>query len=93
MAYDATSQANWPQLVRQTMNGKRHWRYESTDAAATVDDSGYFTNGYDLGMRDGDTIEVYETDTKILTMHVVTVSGTTVNLADGTTVGSATNTN
>ena len=81
-----------PQLVGQAINGRRHWRYESTDAGSAVDASGYFTNGYDLGMRDGDLIEVYETDTKILTTHVVTVSGTTVNVADGTTVGSGTNT-
>lgn len=90
MAYDT---ANPPQLVNQAVNGRRLWRYASTDQAATVDDSGYFTNGYDLGMRDGDVIEVYETDTKILTTHVVVVSGTTVNIADGTTVGTATNTN
>lgn len=85
--------SNPPILVSQSIAGPRHWRYDSTDAAATVDDSGYFTNGYNLGMRDGDSIDVYETDTKILTKHVVVVSGTTVNLADGTTVGSATNTN
>lgn len=81
-----------PQLVNQAIAGRRLWRYESTDAGSAVDASGYFTNGYALGMRDGDVVEVYETDTKILTTHVVTVSGTTVNLADGTSVGSATNT-
>lgn len=81
-----------PQLVNQAIAGRRLWRYESTDAGSAVDASGYITNGYALGMRDGDLVECYETDTKIVTMHVVTVSGTTVNLADGTSVGSATNT-
>lgn len=90
MAY-ATS--NPPYLVGQSGNGVRRWYYSSADAAATVDASGYFTNGYALGMRDGDSIQVYNTATKIQSQHVVlNTSGTTIDLADGTTVGSATNT-
>ena len=89
MAYATT---NPPRLAEQAMHGIRKWDYTSADAAATVDASGYFTNGYDLGMRDGDLCLVYNTASKIYTTHVVTVSGTTVNLADLTTIGSATNT-
>jgi hypothetical protein len=91
MAY-ATS--NPPALLFGNVNNNlpKFWMYASTDAAAAVDASGYFTNGYDLGMRDGDLLFNYETDTKIWSTHTVTVSGTTVNLADGTTIGSGTNT-
>lgn len=88
MAY-ATS--NPPALTAQPINGPREWIYSSADAAATVDASGYFTNGYDLGIRDGDYVKVYCTATKIWTVHTATVSGTTVNLADGTITGSTTN--
>ena len=90
MAYATT---NPPALIGQTGNGFRRWYYTHTDAAATVDASGYFTDGYTLGMRDGDVIQVYNTATKTLSNHVVlNTSGTTIDLADGTTVGSATNT-
>lgn len=91
MAYATT---NPPALWMASFNNNlpKAWVYSSADAAATVDASGYFTNGYDLGMRDGDLIYVYATGTKIWTAHTVTVSGTTVNLADGTVIGSGTNT-
>jgi hypothetical protein len=70
----------------------RWWMYvHATDAMAAIDASGYFTNGYDIGMRDGDLLFGYEQDTKIWSTHTVTVSGTTVNLADGTIIGSTTN--
>jgi hypothetical protein len=89
MAY-ATS--NPPALVFGTVgNTRKVWLYSSADAAATVDASGYFTDGYDLGMRDGDLALVYNATGKVWSAHTVVVSGTTVNLADGTTIGSATN--
>ncbi|MCW5747736.1 MAG: hypothetical protein KIT36_16225 [Alphaproteobacteria bacterium] len=90
MAY-ATS--NPPRMVLDLGLGSypKLWVYASADAAATVDASGYFTDGYDRGMRDGDLIFVYATGSKIWSAHTVTVSGTTVNLADGTTIGSSTN--
>jgi hypothetical protein len=72
-------------------SGPNMWSYVDGDAAAVVDASGYFTDGYDLGMRDGDLIYTYATGSKIWSSHTITVSGTTVNLADGTTVGSSTN--
>lgn len=71
--------------------GPNVWLYTSADAAATVDGSGYFTDGYKLGMRDGDLIFVYDTGNKIWSAHTVTVSGTTVDLSNGTTIGSSTN--
>ena len=65
---------------------------QATDAHATVDASGYFTNGYDLGMRDGDLAFVYDTGNKIWSAHtVLNASGTTIDLANGTNVGVATN--
>mgnify|MGYP000092956932 CR=1 FL=1 len=89
MAY---STSNPPRLVTQAMHGPRTWEYSSADTAATVDTSGYFTNGYDLGMRDGDVVNVYVTGTKVWTSHTVTVSGTTVDTADGTAMTTATDT-
>lgn len=68
------------------------WFYTSADAHADVDASGYITNGYDLGMRDGDACLVYDTANKIHSIHtVINTSGTTINLANGTNVGIATN--
>lgn len=68
------------------------WLYTSADAAATVDASNYFTNGYALGMRDGDLAFVYNSAGKIWTAHTVTVNGQTVDLSDGTIIGVTTNT-
>lgn len=48
------------------------WFYRSTDVATDVDAVGYFTNGYDLGMRVGDIVEVFDTDTNdVMTLHRV----------------------
>ena len=41
-------------------------------------------------MRDGDLCFVYDTGNKIWSAHTVLVSGTTVNLANGTNIGVAT---
>lgn len=72
------------------------WTYSTADTAATVDTSGYFSNGGDLGMKVGDIVEVTVTGTGVITTHrVVSVSTTApgaVDLGDGTTIGSATNT-
>lgn len=90
MAYATT---NPPFLFFGGMSGQpRVWGYKSADAKATVDASGYFTNGYDLGMRDGDLILVYDTANKIWSGHtVVNTSGTTIDLGNGTDVGISTN--
>jgi hypothetical protein len=53
MAYATT---NPPKLIAQGIAGQREWLYSSTDPSTTVDDSDYFTNGYQLGMRVGDKL-------------------------------------
>lgn len=93
MAY-ATS--NPPALIADRIGGgQAMWRYTSTDATATVDGSGYITNGGDLGMKVGDTVIVDDTTNGITTSHrVITVSTTApgaVDLGNGTTIGTATN--
>jgi hypothetical protein len=84
------SKTNPPAIVWQSIAGPKLWVYQSTDAASVVDASGYFTNGYDLGMRQNDLCFVTDTDASpvITTSHVVNVSGTTVDLSDGVTIGS-----
>jgi hypothetical protein len=72
------------------------WTYSTADTAATVDTAGYITNGLDLGMKVGDLVEVTVTGTGVITTHRVvsvgTVSPGSVDLGDGTVIGSATNT-
>lgn len=91
MAY---STSNPPKLVTQGVggNGPKFWAYESTaDAAADIDTAGFFTNGYDLGMRAGDL--VFANLTKLVTAHTVITASSTggVDLGTGTTVGSTAN--
>lgn len=91
MSYATT---NPPQLVLNfgVGSGARLWYYSSADAAATVRVSGYFTDGYSLGMRDGDLVFVYDTANKIWSTHtVINTSGTTIDLGDGTSIGVSTN--
>ena len=89
MAY---STDNPPALVFQVPSGGvKVWLYASADPHATVDASGYFTNGYALGMRANDQVIVVDTNLAITSWHYVEVSGTTINLADGTVIGSTTN--
>lgn len=71
------------------------WDYSTADTAATVDTTGYITNGGALGMKVGDLVNVTVTGTGVVTSHrVVTVSSTApgaVDLSDGTVIGSGTN--
>jgi hypothetical protein len=86
MAYATT---NPPRLVSQPIAGLRLWQYESADAVATVRVSGYFTNGYDLGMRKGDVIIVLDNDASPITgamCWVTEATTTTVDLSDGVTI-------
>ena len=94
--------ANPPVLVMQSIagvtNGPRIWLYKSTDAAATVDASGYITNGGNLGMKVGDFVFVQDSDDAALLTSghtVVTVSATApgaVDLSNGITLGGGSNT-
>jgi len=68
---------------------RKRWRYASGDAAAAVRVSGYFTDGYSLGMRAGDIVEVVDTDASPITAQIMIVSSatsTSVDLSDGTAV-------
>lgn len=83
MAY-ATS--NPPKLVASGLAGQNIWLYSSADAAATVRVSGYFSNGYDLGMRTGDTVILTSTTG---TGHFFVVNAATasaVDVTDGTAI-------
>ena len=82
MAYDV---ANPPYLISQGIGGKgKQWRYDSDDDLATVNTDGYFTNGYDLGLRVGDTVQIFEKDTGKLSVSVVVSASTSgVDLGDG----------
>ncbi|ESY02285.1 hypothetical protein X755_01155 [Mesorhizobium sp. LNJC405B00] len=71
------------------MAGFRLWKYESVDAASLVRVSGYFTNGWQLGMRVNDIVFVTDTDSSnATTIHTVNLaSATAVDLTDGLAVG------
>jgi hypothetical protein len=90
MAY-ATS--NPPILLTQSGNARRVWLYASTDAMTLVRVSGYFTDGYNRGMRSGDLVLVIDTDASPIAgaWAFVNVSGTTIDLGDGVAI-TATNT-
>lgn len=87
MAY-ATS--NPPFLIAEGIQGTGSlWMYRSTDAATAVRVSGYFTDGYDLGMRAGDLVISVDTDASPITMQLMIVTSATasaVDLSDGTAV-------
>ena len=69
------------------------WLYTEPATAASIDGSGYISNGYDIGMRDGDLLFFFNSTSKIWTTHtVLNNSGTTIDLSDGTTIGGSTNT-
>lgn len=84
------STSNPPVMVSSGIgSGPRLWMYSSVDAGSVVDASGYFTNGYALGMRSGDIVFVIDNDASPIaaTSHVVNVSGTTIDLSDGVSIG------
>lgn len=93
MAYVTT---NPPRMITAGAIGGANniWMYVSTDAAATVDTLNYFTNGYSLGMRIGDQVIVINTTSKITTWHYVAAGAAdgAMDVADGTIIGSSTNT-
>ena len=85
------STSNPPKLVTQPLTGGagKFWVYRSTDAAATVDDANYITNGGSLGMAVGDLVLVIDTDASpvIATWHQVSATGDgTTDLNDLTTI-------
>lgn len=82
MAY---SVSNPPKLIAQGITGGRIWKYDSVDALADVRVAGYFTNGWQLGMRAGDTVIITDTDTSATSLSFVNAATSSgVDLADGT---------
>lgn len=89
MAY---STSNPPRCVVPGVSGANAvWMYASADVLADVNTSGYFTDGYDLGMKAGDVVMIVsDTTPKQLAMSVVVeATSTTVDLGDGTVLSSA----
>lgn len=94
MAY---STATPPKMLLQALahKGPALWTYENTDSAATVQASGYITNGGDLGMKVNDILFYTITNGSppgLYIMNVVTVSTTApgaVDLSDAVTLASA----
>lgn len=86
MAYSNTGL----RLVTQGVGGgARTWYYESADAIATVNTSGYFSDGYRFGMRVGDTVVVRDTATPTTSLAtVIDVSAATgvADISDGTAI-------
>jgi hypothetical protein len=87
MAY---STSNPPYLITPNINGgKKLWYYSSVDAVTLVRVSGYFTNGWGLGMRLGDLVFVIDNDASPITAQVCIVTSATasgVDLSDGTAI-------
>lgn len=83
MAYETS---NAPYLANQAIGGKgKLWIYEDEDSAATVRVSGYFTNGYALGMRAGDRLILQNAAGAASHFIVNAASTTAVDLTDATT--------
>jgi hypothetical protein len=58
------------------------WTYVSADDDATVNGGSYFSNGVALGMKVGDLVYVFDTDTPEGSVHyVVSVSGAAATTA------------
>lgn len=91
MAY-ATS--NPPGLLAQGIGGSRKlWLYVSTDTSTAVRVSGYFTNGYSLGMRAGDILISVDSDASPIAAHLYVVNASsksgsteTVDVSDGVAI-------
>lgn len=66
-------------MISQGGAGPSVWHYTNTDAHTDVDAAGYFTDGYDRGMKLYDLVFVIDTDTATGTMHYVTTVSTTTS--------------
>lgn len=72
MSY-ATSNPPVCMVPRVGTSGIALWGYTSTDVHTDVDADGYFSNGYDLGMKVGDVVFVNKSSATIgTTVHYVT---------------------
>lgn len=92
MAYSTSAP---PVLITQAIAGVKLFYHTSADATAAADASGFITNGQDLGMEVNDLVihKDSTTDATAATMHKVislSTSDRSVDLSDGTVIGSAT---
>jgi hypothetical protein len=70
-------------------NAPQIWAYQSADAIATVNTSGYFDSAASL-LKVGDLMYVYDTATPTASLVVVlSNTGTVVDVSDGTTISVA----
>ena len=60
MAYATT---NPPTMTAQSIAGPSTWSYTSADTVATVTAANYFSNGDDLGMKVGDFVHIFDSNT------------------------------
>lgn len=87
MAYDTSVAV--PELQTQSIAGKRIWTYASADAVSVVRVTGYFTDGWDRGMRAGDLVYVEDNDASPITgalCWVTSATSSAVDLSDGVTI-------
>jgi len=69
MAYSA---ANPPKLVVPGVgDGPGIWIYAHTDAHTAIDADDYFSNGDDIGMKEGDCLLYHDTNVPGSTVHFV----------------------
>jgi len=81
--------SNPPRLINQAIGGSGAvWYYESADAIATVNTSGYFSNGDALGMKVGHTVVVRDTATPTTSLCTVidVTAGGQADVSDGTAI-------
>lgn len=87
MAYSST---NGPALISQTFGtGPGFWVYKHTDDIASVAASGYFSDGYELGMKIGDAVHAVELSTAGAFVGFAPGCVTAVSSASGATVSFA----
>lgn len=93
MTYSTSSPPS--KLVSGTLDGTAGpaiWVYKSADAIATVYGAGYFTNGSALGLKVGDLMFVYDSNTPTVSMawvKTVTAGGAASLSATVTTLASS----
>ena len=82
----ATYQTANVYLQSQAIAGRRWFEYSDTGPVADVVASGFFTDGYNRGMRTGDLLRYYDTSRTIwyaLRVSAATDTGATQVTADG----------
>ena len=58
-------------MVPRIGDGPAIWKYSSVDAHGDVDAAGYFSDGADRGLAEGDTMIVDDTNVPTTTIHQV----------------------